>query len=118
MGEQHTDGREVTRLGWDHYGRDRQLMGQRASVERSAAAIAEEHEVARIEPVFHRDPPDCFGHNTSGDGDHAVRHPNHAVSPTVTQRLSDPFLDAALCSFFVEVTATTEKVIGVEPSEN
>src|SRR5262249_22145333 len=42
IGEQHADGREVTRLGWDHHGWDRQLMGQRASVERSAATITDD----------------------------------------------------------------------------
>src|SRR5262249_17298825 len=112
ISEQHADSREVTRLWWDHHGWDRQLMGQRAGVEWPAAAITEEHEVTRIEPVLPRDPPDRSGHNHGGNGDHAVGHSDHAVVPTITQRLRDPFLYAAQCSVHVELHFAAEKVIG------
>ena len=65
-------------------------------MQRSAAAIAEQHEVARIEPVLDRDAPDGAGHDHGGDGDDAVGHPDHAVAPGVTERLGDAFLDGAL----------------------
>ena len=55
IGQQHADGGEIAGLGRNHHGRDRQLARQRAGVQRPAAAIAEQHEVARIEPVLDRD---------------------------------------------------------------
>ena len=118
IGEQHADCREITRLRWNDHGWNRQLMRQRAGMERSAAAITEEHEFARIEAMLHGDAPDRSSHDHGRDGDHAVCHPDHAVAPNVTQRLGDPFLDGALSRVHVEFHFTAEKVIGVEPPEN
>src|SRR4029434_5735172 len=92
--------------------------GYVAAVSGPPAAITEEHEVTRIEPMLHRDAPDRSGHDHSRDRNHAVGHPYHAVAPSVTQRLRDPFLDASLCRVHVEFHFAAEKVIRVEPAEN
>src|SRR4029077_4067544 len=93
-------------------------MRQRAGMKRSPAAIAEEHEIPWIESMLHGDAPDRSGHDHGRDGDHAVRHPDHAVAPNVTQRLRDPLLDGTFRRVHIELHFATEKVISIEPPEN
>src|SRR5262249_28678711 len=66
-------------------------------------AVTEQHEIARIEPVFDRDPPDRSGHDHGGDRNYSVRHSDHASASVVTERLSDALLDGPLSRFYVEL---------------
>src|SRR5438132_5798747 len=93
-------------------------MRERAGMERSPAAVNEEHEIPWIESVLHGDAPDRSGHDHGSDGDHAIGHPDHAVAPSVAQRLRDPLLDSALSCTHIELHFAAEKVISVEPPEN
>ena len=93
-------------------------MGQRGSVERSSATVAEEHEIARVESVLNRDAPDRSSHDHCRDGDHSIGHSDHAVAASVTERLRDPLLDGALGRVHVELHFTAEKVFCIETPED
>ena len=79
--QQHADGREIARLRRNDHRRNRQFVRQRARVQRPAAAIAEQHEIARVESVLDGDllriAPAMI---TVAIEMHAVGHLDHAAS--------------------------------------
>src|SRR5262249_61954370 len=104
--------------GGNHAARNKQPGAKNTGGEGPTPAVTEQHEIARIEPVFDRDPTDRPGHDHGGDRNYSVRHSDHAIASVVTERLSDVLLDGALSRFYVELHLTAEKIIRVQPSKN
>ncbi len=117
VGEQHADGGEISGLGRDHHGGDRKLSCQCACMQRPAAAIAEQHEFARIAAVLDRNLLDRARHDDGGERDDPVRHARHAVGAGISERLPD-LLHGLARGRGIELQLAAEEAIGVEPAEH
>jgi len=81
-------------------------------VQRPAAAIAEQHELARIEPVLDRDLLDGARHDHGRERNDAVCHLREAIRPGVAERAPDRLDGAARC-VLIERQLATQKRFGL-----
>ena len=115
--KQHTDGGEVAGLGRNHHGRDRQFTRQRAGMQRPAAAIAEQHEFARVETMLDGDLLDRARHNDSGERHDSVRHPDHAIGAGISERFGNP-LHRLARRRELQFEFSAKEAFGIKPPEH
>ena len=116
--QQHPDGGEVAGLRRDDDRRNRQLARQRGGVQRPASAIGEQHEVARVEPVLHRNLADRPRHQHGGDGDDAVGRTNQSLLAPVAERPGGLLGDGAARGLDFQAQFAAQEAAGVEPAEH
>src|SRR5260370_23397911 len=86
-------------------------------MQRPAAAVAEQHELARIEAVLDRDLLDGTGHDHGRERDDAVGHLYEALGPRIAERAGDVAHGLAR-RLGVELQFATEEAVRIETPEH
>ena len=86
-------------------------------MQRPAAAIAEQHEFARIAAMLDRNLLDRARHDDGGERNDPVRHARHAVGAGISERLRD-LLHRLACRRGIELQLAAEKTVGIEPPQH
>ena len=116
--QEHADGGEVAGFRRDDHRRDGQLARQRGGMQRPAAAVGEQREIARVESVLHRDLADGAGHQHGGDGDDSVSGADQPFLAAVAERRSRLRGDGVARRFEPQGQLAAQEAVGVEPPEH
>ncbi len=88
-------------------------------MQRSAAAIAEENKIARVEAMLDGDLPNRAGHDHRGNRDNAVSHLDCAALSGIAQMAwRHARCDRLFGGFDIERHFAAEKVAGVQAAKN
>ena len=117
IGQQHAGGREIAGLGRDDDGRDRELVGEGDGVQRTAAAIAEQHKVARVAAVLDGLAADGAGHDHGGDGEDALGELHRALVAGIAEGRRDVLEQGGLGRLHLEHELAAEEAVGRETTE-
>ncbi len=86
-------------------------------MQRPAAAVAEQDEIARVEAVLDGDFPNRAGHDHGGDRNDPVRHLYHTVLARIAERRGDFLGDRVLCRADIELHFAAQEILRIEPAE-
>jgi hypothetical protein len=118
IGEEHTDGGKVPRFGRNDDDRNREFARQRAGMQRTAAAVTEQHEIPRIAAVLDGNAADRTRHDHGRDRNDPVGGTNEAVGTIEAERAGDFLAHRRGCRIVVETEFAAQEIRRVQTPED